>query len=577
MTVRSISSMSGNQRIVILGNGLAANLAAAFLQQRFRQLEVVVVGIDKRDRPIVGESTVELTTHFFHAIGLGHILEDAHYHKYGLTYYYKCNPSEPHCREYVVHEAPGIIRFPAYQINRHTFDDSVRSFNKELGVLHIDANVSDVVVAADGGVHEVNLVSAPGELGQSLNAKWIIDATGRSRFLARRLGLTKQSRNQRSTFWIRLEGFDRSGFQKLDLLKETHLCFDSYYATHHLWGKGYWIWLIPLRNPNGKDLISIGVTYRPDLIDREILNLGDFMTFIRKDHPFVTELIESGRVVSENVYRNYMYEASRYYSPNGWFLIGDAAFPSDPINSAGISTIAQQVPQVAAIIEKDIRGELRPEYVDALQMYLEGQLALQDSWSRWYEIMHDPVKFAWTLVANNAAYFHFILPAYIDGAFLDGRFTQEFARMLNRATLTSRRPESFAGLSGMLSARSQNKPLQTYIPNLFSHVINWRLYRSNDLTRSSQAARYFRVMAFLRWRMIRLAGLGPRSLIHCCFCAMDIMRSLIVSLRPGNLLGNLSQSVLSSPWPANGDFLRFQSKDLQMRDERQANTDDSLE
>lgn len=547
---------SGANRIAIIGNGLAGNLAAAYFRKRLPDLEVVIVGAENKKRPIVGESTVELTAYFLHALGLGRALEEEQYHKYGLTYYYKCDPNNPACRKYVVHESPGINRLPAYQLNRPIFDDSVRHLNRTNGIAYLSGSVTDICIAESGGIHELKIIDGVAERPLSLFAKWVVDATGRTRLLARTLGLAKQSRNQRSTFWFRLENFDRSIFDSIVAVKDKHLCFDSYYVTHHLWGTGYWIWLIPLRSP-GRDLISIGITYRTDLLGREVKGMEDFLAIASRDHPFVCDLVTSGFVMDRNIYRNYMYEAERYYSPDGWFLIGDAAFPSDPINSAGISTIAHQVPQVAAIIAKSAAAKLSAEYVDALQSYLQGQLALQDTWTRWYEIMSDPVKFAWTLIANNAAYFHFVLPAYINGSFLDGRFAQAFAKRLDRNAILSASPESFPGISALVSARSKSGPLERYIPNLFAHAINWDLCYPAANARPVYAAKYFRVLALLRWRMVKLAGPSFNSFLHCLLCAGDLVRSVVVRAFPGYLLGKLSRDHMGSPWPADGGFLKF--------------------
>jgi flavin-dependent dehydrogenase len=554
------SELTAN-RIVVIGDGLSGNLAAAYLRRRLPDHEVVIVGKENKKRPIVGESTVEVTAHFLHAIGLGECLEEQQYHKYGLTFYYKCDPDDANCRRYVVHEAPGVIRLPAYQLNRGTFDDSVRKMNKALGVAYVPKTVKDIVFRQYPDGHDLHLGEPSGDVDEILSARWIVDATGRNRLLARKLNLTKSSPNNRSSFWFRLSAFDRSVFRTIVAVKPKHLCFDSYYATHHFLGAGYWIWMIPLKQ-DGQELISIGLTYRPDLICHEVRSLDDFMAVVRRDHPMIAEFVDSGRVVDLNFYGNYMYEAARYYSRDGWFLIGDAAFPSDPINSAGMATVAHQIPQVAAMILKSANNALSPDYVNALQGLVEGQLSLQDSWTRWYEIMDNPVKMAWTVIAANAAYFHIVLPAYLNGAFLDGRYARALKRRLPRQSAKSW-SAPFGRLLDAVAARSRGGALEHYIPNVFPRVINWDVYRANNHARPYYGGRYFRVLASLRWTLIRLAGVSPVSATYTLALVGDIVRACAVVMFPGYLFGRKSPDHMCSPWAGDGAFLHFPQADQQ--------------
>jgi len=558
-----MSPEASRKSIAIIGNGVAGNLAAAYFRRRFPTHEIVVVGAENRRRPIVGESTVEVTTHFLHGLGLGEHLEEQHYHKYGLTYYYKFHTGDPACRRYVVHEAPGILRMPAYQLNREVFDDAVRAQNRQNGVVFVPRNVVDVRLGEGGAAHELHLAEDEDGAHETLTSQWVVDASGRNRVLARKLAMTKSAPRQRSCFWFRLSGFDRSVLRTIIPSKPKHLCFDSYYATHHFFGPGYWVWLIPLRQNGGEDLISVGFTYRPDRMTQEVRSVEDFLTVMRRDHPVIADFVETGSVVDTNYYGNYMYEAERYYSPDGWFLIGDAAYPSDPINSAGLSTLSHQIPQVAAMIAKSGAGTLTPDYVEALQSYVTSQLALQDTWGRWYDLIDDPVRMAWSLITANAAYFHVVLPAYVNGAFLDGRYTRALGRRLPRRPECQRRPDPFPRLMRAVSERAAGGPLDAYIPNMYPRVINWNLYRADNRARPSYGARYFRVLASLRWALMKRAGLCVVSLGHLPLLGWDLMRSALVRFFPGYLLGKKSSDELGSPWSGDGDFLQFRAPDAE--------------
>ncbi|OHW38685.1 NAD(P)/FAD-dependent oxidoreductase [Pseudomonas [fluorescens] ATCC 17400] len=549
------------KRIAIMGAGVAGHLAALYFKKRLPGVEVILIGRPDRKRPIVGESTVELTTHFFKGLGLGRLLEEKHYHKYGLTYYLKLR-NNPECRNYVVHEAPGVIRMPAYNLNRFSFDKDLRKIVGDHQVHMIEADVSAVDLnAGEHATHLLTLRSAADEQ-QQLTADWVVDATGRNRFMAKKLKLHKEATYQRSTFWLRLKDFDRSILSSITAHKDKHHCYDPYYVTHHFYGKGYWIWMIPMRSDDGNEMISIGITYRPDMIEQKISTLEAFKEKVMADHPVITELIESGQLVDTQAMHNYMYEARQYYSTEGWFLLGDAAFTFDPANSAGLAYVAQQIPQVAAMIEKDIHGSLTPAYVNCLESHIQAQLALQDTWSKWYEVMDDPFMMGWTLLFANMAYFHVVLPMYMTGDFLDGHQAQQFADLLPRYTREMQpSPLPFACL--LQEIRRSNPGLSpTMMPNLYSRTINFDLYKADNRARPIYASNYYLRSALLRVRLMKMVkwSLSTRHLRlllrHGCGAVQDLARAAVLRLRP-SLFYKYGESpeLLKSPFGKDGGFL----------------------
>lgn len=75
--------------VLVMGGGATGQLAASYLRMRFPNLKVAVVESPHKNRPIVGESFVEITIDFLLELGLGNYLVENHYPKYGLTYYFK--------------------------------------------------------------------------------------------------------------------------------------------------------------------------------------------------------------------------------------------------------------------------------------------------------------------------------------------------------------------------------------------------------------------------------------------------------------------------------------------------------
>ena len=81
--------------VLVMGGGATGQLAAAYLRKRFPNLKVTVVEGPRENRPIVGESLVEVSVDFLFKLGLGAYLVEKHYPKYGLTYYFKPDIDNP--------------------------------------------------------------------------------------------------------------------------------------------------------------------------------------------------------------------------------------------------------------------------------------------------------------------------------------------------------------------------------------------------------------------------------------------------------------------------------------------------
>src|ERR1700731_5152299 len=132
--------------VLVMGGGATGQLAAAYLGKRFPNLKVTVVEGPRKNRPIVGESLVEVSVDFLFELGMGAYLVEKHYPKYGLTYYFKPDIDNPADRTYVVDEAPTVPPLLSFQINRFTFDREVRERNLKNGVQTIDGTVTGIEI-----------------------------------------------------------------------------------------------------------------------------------------------------------------------------------------------------------------------------------------------------------------------------------------------------------------------------------------------------------------------------------------------------------------------------------------------
>src|ERR1700688_1167788 len=154
--------MTNTSDVVVMGGGGTGQLAAAYLRKHFPKLKVAIVEGPHKNRPIVGESLVEVSVDFLFELGLGAYLVEKHYPKYGLTYYFKPDIDNPADRTYIVDEIPTAPQILSFQINRFTFDREVRDRNLANGVELIDGTVVGVEINAGDGLHQVTVQDAAG-------------------------------------------------------------------------------------------------------------------------------------------------------------------------------------------------------------------------------------------------------------------------------------------------------------------------------------------------------------------------------------------------------------------------------
>jgi flavin-dependent dehydrogenase len=394
------------------------------LKHRNPGLDVTVLGPlpAEEKRPLVGESLVEPGILFFREMGLGPHLDQMQVLKNGLTFYHKFDLLNPADRAYTV-QAPEILFHKARQMRRKEFDIACRERAVGLGARILHGLAAEIEVGAGGAKHRV--VATAGGEKITIRSRWIVDATGRARLIGKKVTRYIRPEKQRSTFWFRLRNF-QSFFDRIEVHCRRRWQFDPWLTTHHFMGRGYWIWCIPLELGDN-NLCSIGFTYRPDLFGRRIRSVEDFLAQVDRDHPAVAEMVRSGEVVDTQMYLDYFYWSERLYSQDGWFLVGDAARAVDPLYSNGISMTTVQVGQIAAIIERQRDGTLKPgdvETLDAAGRWIMERA--QREVTEQYEIMHDPFQACMRRYLNVTGWFNAFLPLWWNGFFT----TPEAARLL---------------------------------------------------------------------------------------------------------------------------------------------------
>lgn len=227
------------------------------------------------------------------------------------------------------------------------------------------AKVRDVRISENGAPHELDWVSRSTDTSGTLEADWVIDCSGRVRMLAKRLGHRMdeemQDGFQTTAVWGQFSGISK------DLFGETW-AFEfpdggrarREGCTVHLWGEGYWIWVINLY----KGRISIGVTF-----DQNNPPPGDsmeeqFWNVIRR-YPVFDRMLSKENLLEFRAYKNVQYMTDTFVSRRRYGLAGDSAGIIDAYYSQGMSHSFVTSWHITNIVEEDLRRKrLDTAYID---------------------------------------------------------------------------------------------------------------------------------------------------------------------------------------------------------------------
>jgi flavin-dependent dehydrogenase len=346
--------------VAILGGGLAG-LTLAIQLKRVRP-ETSVLVLEKREGPAplaafkVGESTVASGAHYFRDVaGLRDHLAEKHLLKCGLRFWMRAGDNS----DLVQRRELGPSAFPPHsdvQIDRGLFENELARRARRAGAdLLQGARVLDVTLAPTG--HSVTFSQLGEEV--TVKARWVVDACGRASFLKRKLGMGTKVGHVVNSAWLRLAGgFDLEDLGRHDagFMARMSEPGQRMFSTNHLFGNGYWMWLIPLSSGP----ISIGVCTDASIHAFEQISTFDaFLDWLRRNEPQVAAVIEARTDDIEDFLRveDFAYGVERVFSPDRWCLVGEAGAFADPLYSPGSDFIGFSNIFTTDLITRDLDGE----------------------------------------------------------------------------------------------------------------------------------------------------------------------------------------------------------------------------
>ena len=421
--------------VAILGGGLAGLTLALQLKQARPETSILVA--EKRKGPApeaafkVGESTVELSTHYFaDVLGLKDHLERDQLHKCGLRFFFPAAGNRDITRraEFGNDALPPV---PSYQLDRGRFENELATRNLRAGTEVLDGCVVEAVQLR-GDEHEVTL-SRDGDQSQ-VACRWVVDATGRAATLKRQLGLAKEVEHHVNASWFRLAGgLDIDEWSQdeewLARISERGLRMLS---TNHLMGQGYWVWLIPLAS----GAISIGIVADPRHHPFERFDeLGKAMDWIAEHEPQLGEALAGRKDQIEDFLKieNFSLGCERVFSSDRWCLTGEAGVFADAFYSPGSDMIALGNTFIGDLILRDLAGEDvtdRTEGYNFLYLFsFDGLMAL---YTNQYEMWGNAQVMVTKMVWDWLVYWGLVATRFFHGKFTDAEFTGSVLEHLQR-------------------------------------------------------------------------------------------------------------------------------------------------
>ncbi|NUS37964.1 MAG: FAD-dependent oxidoreductase [Lysobacter sp.] len=426
--------MSGARDVVVLGGGLAGLTLAIQLRQRDPALAVTV--LERRAHPApeaafkVGESTVEIGAHYFaEVLGLREHLQREHVRKFGFRFFFSDTQCDiARCTELGVSE---LLPTPSWQIDRGRFENFLGEHARALGVEFRDgAVVRGVDLGAGDEAHRIAFEHAGAP--HALDARWVVDASGRAGLLKRKLGLAEANAHDANAAWWRVDGIvdPHAWTQDAGWLARCTPP-DRWRSTNHLCGPGYWVWMIPLSS----GAHSIGIVADGAMHPLETLNThAKAMDWLRAHQPALAAALgqPQHRLQDFLFLRHFSHGCTQLFSPQRWAITGEAGLFLDPFYSPGSDFIGISNGYVADLVLRDRAGQPFAQhaqiYAQLLRSFHDNMLTLyRGQYALFGDAQVMPVKVIW----DYTFYWGLLAPLFFAGKLTDlgllGRLRPQFA------------------------------------------------------------------------------------------------------------------------------------------------------
>jgi len=343
-----MSSRVGARDVVIIGGGPAGSTAASLLAMQ--GLSVTVLEKERFPRQHVGESLLPWCYDIFGELGVLERMKERFERKPGVRFIdTDGSRTTTWCFEKIIHTDAWL----SFHVRRDEFDLMLLERSGELGVdVRQETRVTGVDLDGPEGDAIVRAVDADGRRTR-LRARFLIDASGRDTFLAKRNRWKRPheelDRAALSTHWTnpRMEKGLAEGLLQIIYLGGA---------------KKGWIWCAPI----GENRVTMGVVLNHSYIRDQKKRLAaegveDWAEALYRQEvfssPFLAEVLADAEIAMPILWNgNYSYWVDCKHGPN-FALIGDAGAFIDPIFASGVYLSMNSARLVAQTVGPALLGE----------------------------------------------------------------------------------------------------------------------------------------------------------------------------------------------------------------------------
>jgi flavin-dependent dehydrogenase len=426
--------------VLIIGAGLAG---LALARQLLLNTNQRILLVDRRTefppaKQKVGEATVQLSAYYFaKVLDLEEHLLREHFVKYNLRFYWKTPGLANDCYEhYSQSYILKLSNINTYQLDRNKLEGEMlrvnlanTNFDFAPGTTDLEVTLSDT-----SGPHSFSFKVEGHEVRGS--ARWVVDTSGRGRFLARQMGLQRESpiRHGAHFFWVEgllnIEKLTSLTPQDIRLRPDRKMLghLPIWLSTNHFCGEGFWFWTIPL---HGKT--SLGLVYDNQIFPRERVDtLEKLIAWVCEEFPLFARDLPHRRVLHHTAFKDFAHDCAQTISPARWAIAGEAGRFTDPLYSPGSDLISLYNTFITDAIKTNNDAELAQK----CNLYEQLMKAVYQAYVPSYAISYDTLgdqegftmKYSWEL----AIYFAFFVFPFINDLFTDRRFIVTFINRFSK-------------------------------------------------------------------------------------------------------------------------------------------------
>ena len=323
--------------VAVIGGGPAGSTVAALLARRGHR----VIALEKARHPRfhIGESLLPMNLPVFERLGVLDKVRALGVFKAGADFEAD-NPRG--YNTFAFARAIGKSPPHAYQVWRQDFDRMLYQHARECGA---DAREGHEVTAVLQQGPRATRLEVRTDDGRSycLQARYLVDASGRDAFLAAKRKLRRKNRQHQSAA---IFGHFRGAASRLG---EDAGNISIYRFDHG------WMWMIPL--PDG--VMSVGAVCRPEYLKQRKGRTVEYLLDTLKQSAGLWRRMERAELIGEvRVTGNYSYDSTSMGGP-GWVLVGDAFAFLDPVFSSGVYLAMSGAETAAAVVDTALKEPRR--------------------------------------------------------------------------------------------------------------------------------------------------------------------------------------------------------------------------